>query len=231
MKTMTLAFVLLEASTLSRSGFIGVLFCLLIYSYRIRLPIKQYIPSFFILIIFMSAVGLAQGRFDPESIMQILLAPISSLSRYYAEAFALPYSITEVARIIPSSAVIFGFPMIKLYTLLGDEGSMYFYDVFRTEFFPVYIGGESEYSNVIHSFPSLLLATGGVPAFFIGFVIWLSCTFAAFKYSPPIGLILFYLIFFRGLFGYNLMGWHYFFAIMIMLLITTRPKIINKVIQ
>ncbi len=118
--------------------------------------------------------------------------------------------------------------MIKLFTLLGDHGSMYFYDIFRTEFFPVDIGGASEYSNVLHSFPSLLLATGGLPGFFIGLSVWLSLTFVAFKYSPPLGLILFYLIFFRGLFGYNLMGWHYFIAILMVVLLTKRPKIINR---
>ena len=180
MINMTFAFAFLEASTLSRSGFLAVFLCMLIYAYRSRITLKNYLLSVFVIFAFMSMIGLGQGRFDPETVIKILLAPVNSLSRYYAEAFALPYSIVHATRDIPSFSVIFAFPLSKFHTFLGDEGAIYFYNHFRTEFFPINIGeaskkfGTSQYSNLLHSFPSLLLATGGGASLIIGMSLWLT---------------------------------------------------------
>lgn len=224
-----LAVAFFEASTLSRSGFVTIILATVIYLFRTGSSVSRFLIFPFLVFTLASIVGIFQGRFELDNILIVLYAPINGFFRYSAESFAMPEAAYPVASGFPFEAVLFGWPIIKLQTYFGDPLATYFLYDFRTQFFPVELDGQAFMSNVVHSIPSLLYASGGISGFLVAFFIYLALFVAVFQINPVVAFVYYYYFFYRGAFAYDLLSWIPLFSLIIIAIILNSKAIVKAI--
>ena len=214
--------VVLELSTLSRAGFFIVAISSVIYISFLRKGPK-YLGIFACLFLVMIyVIATAQGRVNVDSsIIELLISPVLSFVRYNAESFALANISHEIVGHVSYWNFFFGFPVIKLNEILQIGDAVWLYNDFRTEFFDIEVLG---YSNVVHPFPAMLNATGGLSGLVVGVIFWLLIFIFLNAKNSAIGFLIYFLVFYRGVFGIPHFAWHDPFVIGILIYFLTSRK-------
>tara|TARA_Y100001978_G_scaffold203522_1_gene230551 strand:+ start:14677 stop:15771 length:1095 start_codon:yes stop_codon:yes gene_type:complete len=225
-----IAHIFIEISTLSRAGFINIFWCSFIFFYRRKVKLQKVFVFLVFLFLILLSISISQGRLilGFDRILNIVISPFNSLARYSAESFALPNYTFESIKSVPYETVLFGFPMIKIFTFFNYPAVEYFYNFFRTDFFLIYVGDVASYSNIVHPFPSLLLHSSNFFGAIFGILFWCFLYLYSFRLNVAAASIMFYLVLFLGMYNYTIMSPSSWIAIILGFLFFSRLSLKEK---
>jgi len=188
------------------------------------MSIHKIIKYTLFIVMLLTIVALLQNRVGDSDLLILAISPVISFFRYGAEVFALAEISRYTTEGISYWNFLFGWPVVKIGTLLGDQGSIYYLNDFRTEFFDV---GRLGYSNVVHPFPAMLYASGGLLGYIVGVALLMSILIFLLVYALPVGYLFFYIFIYRGFFGIPNLAWHDILVLIIAFLYLNRFNIFH----